>query len=43
MLPPATLWTGQPGGMRAEIAPAAVVGALAGTLALGLALPTPRW
>lgn len=32
ILPTATLWRGQPGGVRAEIAVATVVGALAGTL-----------
>jgi hypothetical protein len=33
ILPTATLWAGQPGGVRAEIAVGAVLGALAGTLA----------
>jgi hypothetical protein len=41
LLPTATFWAGQPGGVRAEIAVATVIGAIAGTLALDRALPTP--
>jgi hypothetical protein len=41
ILPTATLWAGQPGGVRAEIAASAVLGALAGTLASGRAVPMP--
>ncbi len=37
ILPTATLWAGQPGGVRAEIAVSAALGALAGTLVLGRA------
>jgi len=42
ILPTATLWAGQPGGVRAEIAVSAALGTLAGTLASARrALPTP--